>query len=110
MADCCCGSQLLHFLVARRLVERPLAGVWLPLAFVLTASIAGAATAMIVTRFVAGLAGFAVAVVLAPSVTATLIWLCDRRYNLGLRTVLTQTFPQFAGLLGFATGRWPTWI
>jgi len=98
-------SQLLHFWVARRLVERPLAGVWLPVAFVGLASVVGAATAVTLRQIVAGLVGFAVAVLFASCITAILVWVCDRRFNLGLGTVLMQTFPRVADLIGVAPGR-----
>jgi O-antigen/teichoic acid export membrane protein len=98
-------SQLLHFWVARWVLERPLAGVSLPAALVSAASLVGAATAVILRQFVDGPVGFAIAVLLASCTTAILIWTCDRCFNLGLGTVLIQTFPRFAGLIGVVPGR-----
>jgi O-antigen/teichoic acid export membrane protein len=98
-------SQLLHYWVARWLLESPLAGVLLPVALVSTASLVGAAAGVAVRQFVDGLAGFAVAVLLASGVTAILVWMCDRRFNLGLGTVLMQAFPRLADLAGVVPGR-----
>jgi lipopolysaccharide exporter len=98
-------SQLLHYLVARWLLESPLAGVWLPAALVSTASLVGAAVAVALRQFLDGLAGFAVAVLLASIMTAILVWMCDRRFNLGLGSVLIQTFPKFAALMSVVAGR-----
>jgi PST family polysaccharide transporter len=94
------ASQVLNFVFARRLVNHPLAGALLPIACVFIASSAGAATVVALGQLVAGLGGFVVALVVAPTVTSILIWLCDRRFDLGLATVLTQTFPHVAARIG----------
>jgi len=54
-------SHLLHYWVARRLLENPLAGLWLPAALVSTASLVGAAVVVALWQFLDGPAGFAVA-------------------------------------------------
>jgi hypothetical protein len=97
-------SQLLHFWVARWVLERPLAGVSLPAALVWAASLVGAATAVILRQFVDGPVGLAIAVLLVSCKTAILIWMCDRRFNLGLGAVLIQTFSRFTGLVGIVPG------
>jgi O-antigen/teichoic acid export membrane protein len=98
-------SQLLHFWVARWLLERPLAGVSLPVAFVSTASLVGAAIAVALSQFLDGLLGFLVTAILAAAVTGILVWMFDRRFNLGLGSILRQTFPKFAGLISVVPGR-----
>jgi lipopolysaccharide exporter len=98
-------SQLLHYWVAHWLLESPLAGVLLPVALVSTASLVGAAAGVALRPFVGGLAGFAVALLLASVTTTVLVWMCDRRFNLGLGSVLIQTFPKFAALINVVPGR-----
>jgi O-antigen/teichoic acid export membrane protein len=98
-------SQPLVFVLARRLVSRPLDAVLLPLTLVLVASSAGAATTIAVSHVVSGVGGLAIAVGLALTVTAALVWVGDRRFELGVMAVLTETFPQVAGAIGLAPRR-----
>jgi O-antigen/teichoic acid export membrane protein len=98
-------SQSLHFWGARRLLDDPLAGVLRPVALVSAVSLVGAATALAVRQLVGGPAGFAIAVPLASVTTVMLMWACDRRFNLGLGSVLVRTFPRFAELTSFMPGR-----
>ena len=97
-------SQVLHYWVARWLLESPLAGVWRPLALVSTASLVGAAIAVALSQILDGLLGFVVAVNLASVVTGILVWIFDRRFTLGLGSILRQTFPKIAGLIRVAPG------
>jgi lipopolysaccharide exporter len=98
-------SQLLYFVLARRVVERPLAGASLPASLVLVSSIAGAGAAVAVRQLVPGAGGLLMAVLIAVSLTAMLIWFGDRSFRLGIGTILTLTFPQVAGLIGVVRGR-----
>ena len=85
-------------------MPRRRAGVWRPLALVSTASLVGAAIAVALSQILDGLLGFVVAVILASVVTGILVWIFDRRFNLGLGSILRQTFPKIAGLISVAPG------
>ena len=96
------SSQVVSFILARRIFRNPLAGSALPLVIVLLASLVGALTAVAVTQLVPGVAGFLIAVSAAACATMAVLWFCDERFELGLRADLSQAFPQVASLLGLA--------
>jgi O-antigen/teichoic acid export membrane protein len=89
-------AQTLNFVLARRLVERPLAGTWRPILVVAAAAGAGAATTMPLGYLAPGLARLVAALLLAGAVTAIVVWTCDRRFKLGVGSILSHTFPRFA--------------
>ena len=97
-----CSSQVVSFILARRIFRNPLAGSALPLGSVLFASIVGALTAVAVTQLAPGVAGLLIAVSAAACATMAVLWFCDQRFELGLRRDLSQAFPQVASLLGLA--------
>jgi O-antigen/teichoic acid export membrane protein len=95
------SSQLLSYFLARRILPRPLEGSVFPLALIMLASLTGAFAALAAHRLAPGVTGLLVAVPLAASVTIIVLWFCDTRFKLGLRTDLMRTFPQVATLAGF---------
>jgi O-antigen/teichoic acid export membrane protein len=97
------SSQVVSFIFARRILQRPLAGSIVPMAVVLLASLAAALTVFVLRQVVSGVAGLLMAVAFAASAAAIMLWSCDRRFDLGLRTDVTQAFPQMADLIAFAT-------
>ena len=95
-----CSSQFVSFMLARRIFRKPLAGLAPPLASVLLASLAGALASLAVTWLLMGVAGLLVATCAAACATVAVLWFCDQRFELGLRSNLSQAFPQIATLLG----------
>jgi O-antigen/teichoic acid export membrane protein len=93
------SSQIISFLLARRLVSNPLADSLLPLVLVFVAALAGAATAIAVTQLVPGIVGLFFAVSVSVGVTGGLLWVCDERLQVGLRNDLRQAFPFVARLV-----------
>jgi lipopolysaccharide exporter len=91
-----CSSQFVSFLLTHRIVQRPLAASALPLASILLASLVGALTAVAVTQVLSGVVGLLLALSAAACATITVLWFCDERFGLGLRTDLSQAFPQLA--------------
>lgn len=88
------SSQLVNLGLARRVVARPLAGVFRPVGLVVAGSLGGAATALVVGRLVSGPGGLVVAGSLALAVVVHVIWLGDRRFGLGVQADLADAFPQ----------------
>jgi lipopolysaccharide exporter len=96
------SSQVVSLVLAHRIIRNPLAGAMLPLAIVLLASLAGALTAVAVTRLLPGIAGLLSALSGAACTTTAVLWFCDERLELGLRIDLSLAFPQVASVLGLA--------
>jgi hypothetical protein len=57
---------------------------------------------MTVSYFIPGRTGLIIAAVLAALSTVALLWLADRRYELGFASDLALAFPQFAAFFGFS--------
>jgi O-antigen/teichoic acid export membrane protein len=96
------SSQVVSFILARRILRNPLAGSALSVGSILVASLIGALTAGAVTQRVMGVTGLLIAVCAAASTTMAVLWFCDQHFELGLRRDLSQAFPQVASLLGAA--------
>lgn len=94
------SSQIVSFVLAKRILQKPFGGSVLPVALVVVASLVGAVTVMASGHLVSGVSGLLVAASLATLATAAVIWRGDERFNLGLRGDLAQAFPQVAGLAG----------
>jgi O-antigen/teichoic acid export membrane protein len=97
------SSQFVSFVLACRILARPLEGSAVPLAAVLVASLAGVGTALAVTHVVAGLTGLSMALVAASCVTMGALWFSDEHFQLSLRADLSVAFPQMARLVGLAS-------
>ena len=95
-------SQMVSFILTRRLLKHPLAGLVLPVGIVIFSSLLGALVVLGVTRLIAGVVGLLVAVSAAAVAMTVVLWMCDRRFALGLRRDFSQAFPQVASLLGLA--------
>jgi lipopolysaccharide exporter len=94
------ASQAISFILARRLLGNPFRQLALPLTIVFLASGVGAATAIVLIKIVAGVWGLLFAVSAASVVTLLVLWFCDKRLDIGLRTDLSLAFPQLANLVG----------
>lgn len=94
------GSQAMSFVLVRRILGNPLRQLALPLTIVVLASGVGAATAIGLIQIVAGLGGLLFAVAAASGATLVVLWFCDKRFDIGLRTDMISAFPQLASLVG----------
>jgi PST family polysaccharide transporter len=97
------GSQLLSAMFMQRLLTRPLARLKSPLLAITAISGIGAAVAVGVTSVIPGLFGLVTASLLAMLVICALLWISDRRFELGLFENLGRAFPQLAILVGYTS-------
>jgi hypothetical protein len=74
-------------------LEKPFAGLPRPIGAIVLAAGAGAGTARLLDGPLAGLGGVAVAVVGSAAVAGGIVWLADRRYELGLAALVRSVAP-----------------
>jgi lipopolysaccharide exporter len=95
-------SQIFSAILAYQILPRPFAGLGGGMLAIAAASVASAMVAVGVTSAVSGFIGLVVAGLVAVAVTASLLWMLDRRFDLGLADNLHRAFPHVAGLIGFS--------
>lgn len=88
------GSLLVSVVYLRRELQRPFAGLLQTLLAVCCAAAAGAAVALYIDQVVPGLPGFALATVLALGIMGVILWIFDRRLQLGFLNTVARMFPQ----------------
>jgi hypothetical protein len=92
------SSQFLSAIFLKQLLPKPLAGLAGPLLVITTVSLIGGLFALGVEQALPGLAGLAAAALLATAMIGLLLWLADRRFDLGLSDNVIRLFPQVASL------------
>jgi hypothetical protein len=80
-------------------MPEPLEGMGRPLLIIAIASLAGAATAYGITRYLSGMGGLVVAGSTASMVTFLLLWISGRRYSGGFVQDFITIFPRVAAFL-----------
>jgi len=99
------ASQGLSGFFAGRLLPSPLAGLAPPLTMVVLVSAVGGVAAWIVDMMLPGLLGLLAGAAVGSVVCGLLLWVLDRRLDLGLARDLARAFPQLAPILEFGGGR-----
>lgn len=97
-------TQIVGVVLLRRLFARPFEGLGKALLYVTAVTIPGVTVAYWIDRFVPGIVGLAAAAVCGATLIAVLLWLVDRRTDLGLREIVTRMFPRLAALIGTSSG------
>ena len=95
-------SQLISVRFLQIILHNPFKGLQNSMIAILAATGLCAITAMTASFFIEGVMGLIAAVVLGGLSTALLIWVADRRYEIGFGHDLALAFPQFAAFLGFS--------
>jgi len=93
-------SQIVSAVFMQQIFPRPFAGLGVPMIVITVTSGVGAIVALAVNTMVSGIAGFVVATSFAVLVIATVLWISDRRFALGLADGVSRAFPQVAALVG----------
>jgi O-antigen/teichoic acid export membrane protein len=91
-----CATQILTATFLPRVLPRPMAGLSRLALAVMTASAAGAALAIWVDGLVQGLVGAIGAGLLGGGLCLVMLWLADRRLELGLERSLATVFPRLS--------------
>ncbi len=99
------ASQPLCMAYTHKLLERPYAGLWLPLLAVTASSLAGAAIAGMLDSCLPGIAGFLTGAGAGGVVTLGLIFIADHLFRLGLVYTLARHFPVLTRFLPVDSGR-----
>lgn len=92
-------SQLLSIRFLHQMLDHPLRGLQNAFIAILTATTLCFIVAMTASSLIPGVPGLITAVALGGGVTILLLWVADRRYNLGFAHNLVLAFPQFASFL-----------
>ncbi len=92
-------SQILSAFFLQRILNQPFRGLQKPLTAVLVAMGSCVVIAAAFRNLAPGLSGLVIAIALGMASAITLLWLADRRYNLGFAHNFALAFPQFASFL-----------
>jgi O-antigen/teichoic acid export membrane protein len=93
-------AQILGLFFLRRLLNRSLSGLFIPILTVITVSFVGALIAVETDLLIPGWVGFVLAGTVGVLVTGGLLWLLERRFAIGLLDGLYRAFPPLASWLG----------
>jgi O-antigen/teichoic acid export membrane protein len=93
-------SQFFSAAFMRQMLEKPFQGLRAPILTIISVSGLGALIAYGVDQMIPGLFGFIMAGLIGVTVTGLLLWISDKRFNLGFARDLALVFPQLASLLG----------
>ena len=93
-------SQLISALFLRKLLERPLQGFGAPLSAITLATVLGATIALSADWAMSGVFGLLTAGILGGSSMAMILLTLERRFQLGLSTLLPVMFPRVAKAVG----------
>jgi O-antigen/teichoic acid export membrane protein len=91
-------SQMVSMVLVRQILPRPLSGLGMPFLFILAATGACAFIAFTINNLVSGLPGFAAAILLAAFTFILIIWVSDKRFELGFVDDISRVFPQITWL------------
>jgi O-antigen/teichoic acid export membrane protein len=90
------AAQIIGVVLLRRILPRPFQGLGVPIVVITSISILGAALAFVISVLLHGLLGFAAASLIATVAVGELLLRADRRFDLGLRGILSKVFPALA--------------
>lgn len=90
------AAQVVSALLLKRVIQHPFEGMTKVVGTFLFCSLVGVAVVSWLDRLVGGFIGFVLAAASGLFVTATLIYLADRRLGLGLGRALARPFPEVA--------------
>lgn len=94
------AAQIVAVVLLRSVLPRPFEGTLAPLLAIAAISAVGGAIAFALDRVVGGLLGFVLAGLFGAATMGILLWVNDRRYGLGLRSLLGRIFPRLATFVG----------
>jgi O-antigen/teichoic acid export membrane protein len=95
-------SQGISGIFAKQIIDQPFRGLKAPMMAIILASGVGAIVAFLVDTGLGGILGFVAANLIGLAIIGFLLWLSDRRFDLGLARALARAFPQAAALVGFS--------
>jgi hypothetical protein len=93
------ASQIVGIVSLRQVLPQPLEGLGRPLLIIAIASLAGAATAYGITRYLSGIGGLVAAGSTASLVTFLLLWISGRGYSMGFIQDVITIFPRVGAFL-----------
>lgn len=93
-------SQIVGLFFLRRILVRPLSGLYIPLVTIILSSLVGAFLAIETDLLIPGWIGFILASLIGILSTGLLLWMLERRFSLGLLNGLHQAFPPLTSWLG----------
>lgn len=93
------ASQGVSGVFVARMLDRPFRGLRRRALAILVAALAGAAAALAVISLISGIVGLVIAGLIGAAVSAGILLLYNRRFDLGLAQDLARAFPQIATLL-----------
>jgi hypothetical protein len=92
-------SQLLSIRFLQKMLDHPLRGLQNPFIAIVAATVLCFVVAMTASSLIPGVVGLVTAAALGGGATILLLWVADRRYDLGFAHNLVLAFPQFASFL-----------
>ncbi len=95
-------ARLISFAFVRQLLERPFAGLARSMLTILLASAAGALVASGIDQLSLGLIGLIIAAGAGALVVGFILWVLDRRFDLGFVRSLALFFPKILAFPGFS--------
>jgi O-antigen/teichoic acid export membrane protein len=93
------ASQIVGIVSLRQVLPQPLEGLGRPLLIIAIASLAGAATAYGITRYLSGIGGLVAAGLTASLVTFLLLWISGRGDSMGFIQDVITIFPRVGAFL-----------
>jgi O-antigen/teichoic acid export membrane protein len=93
-------SQILGAIFLQKILDNPFKGLYRPLLAILVATILCTVVAWVVRSFLPDIIGSVIATIAGLATTILVIWMVDRRYNVGIVQNLALVFPKLAAFLG----------
>jgi O-antigen/teichoic acid export membrane protein len=95
-------SMFVAYLYVRKLLPRPFTGSLPPVAAITLVAVVAGIAALFTVNYMGGLIGIIVASLVAAIIIATMLFLADRYFSLGLLSDFIRLFPQLARYTNFA--------
>jgi O-antigen/teichoic acid export membrane protein len=92
-------SQVISVAFIKKIMDRPFAGLFVPMLAIVVATGTGAILAFMISQLIPGLFGFFIAFLLALCFMGAFMWVAERHYSLGFFRDFMLMFPQIAGFL-----------
>ena len=95
-------SQVVSILLIRRLLPRPFAELGAPMVMITVVTVISSFIAFMIDSFAPNLVGLILAIIVAITAFAGLLWVADRRFSLGFVAELQHMFPQITTWLNYS--------
>lgn len=96
-------SQILCAVFLERILERPFQGLYRPFLAIFSATLVCTLIAWAVRSLWPSITGSVIATLAGLTSAVAVLWVADRRYNMGMVHNLAMVFPRFAAFLGIST-------